>query len=426
MTATNKMLTVVDLPTEAAPNFFRTTQVETMPNSDVQVLFVGLVSGEGGASAIMRKMASRMSELGVSVKIVVPASDTAEVYAEQCRQRGVRVELTELLVPWAEAGRSLISLREQWAALRFLYKNRAPIVHFHLGGTSALSHYLLRAMSILRFPKVFVTPNNNVDDPIPGSPWARFWAANAPQRIGKIICVSEGGRQRQLRYGIAPEQTILINNGIELEHYSNGDPSAIRRSLGIDGHARLVVVTGRINQGKRPLDALAAFQLISGKFPDAHLVFVGKGSLTEETKEAARDAGLGGRVHFPGYVSNVTDWLAAATVWLLPTESEGFSLAVLEAMAARCAVVTTDCPGNDEILVDGENGLLTQIGDVGGIAEALERLLTDDALCTRLGNAAYVTAQKFHLETMVRENLNSYAEVEPELFTVAELLNAGN
>ena len=65
-----------------------------------------------------------------------------------------------------------------------------------------------------------------------------------------------------------------------------------------------------------------------------------------------------------GYQTNVADWLAAATVWLLPTERENFSVAVLEALAAGCAVLSTTCPGNDEVLTDRENRGLFPVGDI--------------------------------------------------------------
>lgn len=66
-----------------------------------------------------------------------------------------------------------------------------------------------------------------------------------------------------------------------------------------------------------------------------------------------------------GYRTDVQDWLAAATVWLLRTLRENFSLAVLEARSAGCAVLTTDAPGNDEIVVvDDVNALTFAVGDV--------------------------------------------------------------
>ncbi len=144
--------------------------------------------------------------------------------------------------------------------------------------------------------------------------------------------------------------------------------------------------------------------------PDAHFVFVGGGTLEAAVRERAAASGLGPRLHFAGHQTNVPDWLAAATVWFLPTEAENFSLAVLEALAAGCPILSTLCRGNDEVLLPEENALTTDVGDVAGMAAALERLLADPALRTRLGAAARQTAQGFTRERMVDKHLACYNE----------------
>src|SRR5262249_40366975 len=116
------------------------------------------------------------------------------------------------------------------------------------------------------------------------------------------------------------------------------------------------------------------------------------------------------RVHFAGYRPDVPDWLAAATVWLLPTEAENFSLSVLEALAAGCPILSTLCPGNDEVLVAGENALIHPIADVEGLAIGLRRLITDDGLRSRLSGNARRTAQRFTIERMVERYASCYAE----------------
>ena len=75
------------------------------------------------------------------------------------------------------------------------------------------------------------------------------------------------------------------------------------------------------------------------------------------TAGGSRPSRRADRVRLVGYQTNVPDWLAAATVWILPTERENFSVAALEAMAAGCAVASTICPGNAEVLLDGVNSL---------------------------------------------------------------------
>jgi len=140
---------------------------------------------------------------------------------------------------------------------------------------------------------------------------------------------------------------------------------------------------------------------VAAEFPALHLVYVGQGEQEAAVRQVAAEAGLTERVHLLGFRSDVPNWLAAATVWILPTETENFSLAVLEALAAGCPILSTDCPGNDEALHDGDNSLLTAVGDTETQTEALRRLLSLSGLRERLSAAARRNAEKYRLERMV-------------------------
>jgi glycosyltransferase involved in cell wall biosynthesis len=367
------------------------------------VLFVGFVGGTGGASTLMLELAARIASRGIKVKIIVPEYDTTVPYSERGRQRGIVIERS----PWL-VDRSL-ELRNLIDAMRFIRGCRAPVVHFHLGNTNIIQSHFLAAMDLLRLPPVYVTPHTNTDDPSPDDPRARRWAAAASRRLKKVICVSERSRRRQISYGLPPEKVELIHNGVDVAAFGAGKPWQARERLGLAADVPVILVSSRIEREKRPLDAVRAFSLIAPDFPEAHLVFIGHGSLEGEARTAVREAGLSDRVHFPGFQTNVADWLAAAKVWLLPTESEGFSVAMLEAMAAGCPVVSTVCPGNDEMLSNGVNALLAPVGNVEEIAGALRRLLSDEGLRARLSTSARSTAHQYSLDNTVEGHLACYA-----------------
>ena len=98
--------------------------------------------------------------------------------------------------------------------------------------------------------------------------------------------------------------------------------------------------------------------------------------------------GLQGHVVLAGQRSNVSALLGAFDVFALPSQTEGLSIALLEACATGLAVVATRVGGNPEIVVDGQTGLLIPPDDNGALSEALARMLADTALRRRLGNAA--------------------------------------
>lgn len=375
---------------------------------DVDVLLPGVVGGTGGASRLMLELATRLTARGLRVKVVVPELDTARIFAEQCRAQGIAAECTPWLLPRQER---LAGLAD---AVRFLRRYRAPVVHYHLSD-NVPSHLVLRAMDMLRPSRAFVTLHSPSEIPLPGTPMARRWAAAAPRHFNRVICVSERARRLQVAYGLPNTLVQRIANGVDLAQIAVGDAARARRVLGVDADVPIVTVIARVAPQKRPLDAVASFAAIAAEFPDAQLVFIGSGPLETAVRKAAADAGLGPRVRLLGQRTDIADWLAASTVWLLPTETEGFSVAVIEALAAGCAIVSTDCPGNDEVLENGCNAVVVPVGDVVAISAALRRLLSDAALRSHLGEAARRTAEMYSLDGMVDAHVACYASYQPAL-----------
>jgi len=372
--------------------------------SGTDVLFVGFVGGTGGISVLMLELAEHLASCGVRVKILVPAWETTLIYAERCRQRGIEVERTPLLLQQSSR------IGQIAAAIRLVRRYRAPIVHYHVN-EDTLHHSFLYAMELLHAPAAYITVHGTYDHSLPDDS-ARRWAAKVPRIFSKVICISRRGLRRQLDYGVPLRNLKLIYNGIDVERFGSGDGGPVRRQLGVAAADRLILFSSRLEAQKRPLDAVRAFRKIANEFPDVRLVFVGDGSLATETKAEVEKLALGRRVHFVGQQFNVADWLSAATVWLLPTETEGFSLAVIEAMAAGCPIVSTVCPGNDEVLVDGENSLLTAVGDVDAQAACLRRLLSNAELRDKLGANARSTAKHYSLDRMLEEHIVCYAGTE--------------
>ena len=370
----------------------------------VDILYIGFLLGHGGDAIQMEDLAVSMARGGRRVKVIVPALETSADFAERCRHRGVRVERSPLLRADAQAAH-----QNPFDMLRLFSRNRAPIVHLHTGDV-CLPRFATLAMDLLRLPPAFVTVHSPYDTLGPGDARARYWAAVVSRRFHKVFCPSDHSRATQIRYGLAQERVQTIHNSVDLDRYGHGDPTSVRSRLGLAPDAPLIVFTSRMDAQKRPLDALAAFARIASDFPAAHLVFVGTGALTEEATKAAARARLTGRVHFVGHQPNIPDWLAAATVWLLPTEAENFSLAVLEALAAGCPIISTQCPGNDEVLIDNENALTTSVGDIRAQADALRRLLHNEDLRTRLSRAARMTSRSYSQENMVRQYWKCYTE----------------
>lgn len=132
-------------------------------------------------------------------------------------------------------------------------------------------------------------------------------------------------------------------------------------------------------------------------------MFIGRGELEVSLKEHVQKLGVEKKVLFLGLRQDVPRLLSLMDVFVLPSLSEGLSLAILEAMTAGKPVVTTQVGGNPELVLHLETGVLVPPEDSWALAEALERVLGDTGLAQRMGRAGRSRAgQYFGLHTMVK------------------------
>ena len=372
----------------------------------MDILYIGFCAGHGGDAVQMLELAAGMVARGKRVRIVVPANRTTVDFAERGSERGVPVERSPLLCNLSNATafpQNLLDL------IRLFRSHRAGLIHFHTADV-CLQRRIPLVMGLLRLPRAFVTIQSPYDNLQPGDARANAWANAVRSHFHRVICPSGHSLQTQIRFGVPPDRVLHIPNGVDVERYHGGDGMRIRHELGLDAHVPLAVFTSRLEAQKRPMDALEGFARLKPEVPAAHLAFVGAGSLEGELRRYVATEGLADCVHFAGHRADVPDWLAAATVWLLPTETENFSLSVLEALAAGCPILSTLCPGNDEVLVVGENALIHPIGDVEALVDGLRRLISDDGMRSRLSRNARKTAEGFTMERTVERYASCYEE----------------
>ena len=164
-----------------------------------------------------------------------------------------------------------------------------------------------------------------------------------------------------------------------------------------------LVAVGRLSAQKNHKLLIDAFARIADKFPKYTLEIYGEGELEQTLKAQCRALGLEKRVLFMGNVVNLHERIADADVFVLSSDYEGLSNALMEAMMMGLPCVSTDCAGADEIICDGENGLLVPVGDEAAMAEALDRILGDTALRERLGACAASSSERFRRENILKQ-----------------------
>ena len=169
-----------------------------------------------------------------------------------------------------------------------------------------------------------------------------------------------------------------------------------------DGPRRTVIAVGRLIPAKGLDLLLRAFARIAPGFDDWDVVLLGEGPERAALEALTRELGLSDRVRFPGRVVDVESWLSAADIFVSVCRSEGFNCATVEAMAQGLPVLASETPGGTrEIVRDGVNGLVVPSENVGRLAEAMSRLMADEALRHRLGACATAVGDHFRPATVV-------------------------
>jgi len=170
-----------------------------------------------------------------------------------------------------------------------------------------------------------------------------------------------------------------------------GETAAWREQHRIPLQACVTVYVGRLSSEKGLPGLVRGFAQAARRSPDAILVLVGDGAQRGELEALAGQLGLGpDQIRFIGRV-NITEvpyWLRSSDIFALTSPSEGFSCALLEAMAAGLASLVSDIPANRQLIDPGIHGLTVPFGDESSIGEALLRLSADPEARQRMGEAA--------------------------------------
>ena len=354
-----------------------------------RIVSMGFVEGHGGDALQMLTLAHGMQHLGAAVELLVPEGGENDSFVQRAEALGVTAIQTPLLGLTGPGRRQ--RLRDLRRALREV---DADILHVHTGD-SCPPRRMLVAILLTRRPPVVVTIHSPYPFFEPTSMRARFWRFTAHRRVSAVVAPSQQGLDFQNACGIGSPLALHIPNAIDIDAFSSGDAAVALAALGVGDDVPIVLFSSRLDPQKRPTDAVRAFARVAYDRPDAILVMVGSGSEEESVAACARELGLSDRVKMVGYQFNIADWLAASTVWLFPTEREHISLALLEAMAAGCAIVATNCPGNDEILVDGQNSRVFAVGDTEAAGRALDQLLSDGRRRQELADGARTAASSY-------------------------------
>lgn len=286
------------------------------------------------------------------------------------------------------------------------------LVHAHYAIPHATSAWIAREMLAGERDLPVVTTLHGTDITLVGGhPSFHAITRFSILRSDRVTAVSSFLRDETVRTFDVPREGIdVIPNFIDTTLYRRDKLPCHRSVLAPDGEA-IVMHVSNFRPVKRTLEVVEIFARIRSKVP-ARLVLVGDGPERPLALERARELGLADQVLFLGKHASVDELLSCADLFLLPSQSESFGLAALEAMACGAPVVATAVGGLPEVVDHGRTGFLLPPGDVEGMADASVSLLLDPAAWKAASEAGRAVAQeRFSAERVVPVYERLYEEV---------------
>jgi glycosyltransferase involved in cell wall biosynthesis len=226
----------------------------------------------------------------------------------------------------------------------------------------------------------------------------------------RVFAVSEEVRQHCVAVDrIKPSLVETIYNGIDVAEWVKASTPAKVPGTSV------VATVGNIRRVKGHDVFIKAAASVVAQFPQVSFNIAGdvlEPDYFEELQTLIRDLNLSDHFHFVGGVANLREYLSTADIFVLPSRSEGFSNAIVEAMAASLPVVATNVGGNAEAVTDGVSGFVVPSEDPGALATAIIRLLSDPSKAQEMGTAGKTLAsEKFTTDAMMHQITLAYTSL---------------
>jgi N-acetyl-alpha-D-glucosaminyl L-malate synthase BshA len=249
-------------------------------------------------------------------------------------------------------------------------------------------------------PLRFITTLHGTDITLVGQE-SSFYAITkfSIEQSNEVTAVSAYLRDETYRaFGCVSCDVRVIPNFVNLQEYHPG-PGAAPGLLAPEGH-KIVTHVSNFREVKRVKDVVRVFARIRRALP-ATLIMIGDGPERVDAEAEARDLGVASDVRFLGRIDSVASLLQSSDLFVLPSQSESFGLAALEAMACGSPVVASRAGGLPEVVEDGVNGILEPPGSVEAMARRAIELLRDPERHAAWRAAAVAKAQEFSADRIV-------------------------
>jgi len=321
-------------------------------------------------------------------------------------------------VPIARKVAPLSNVQSLWRLYRLMRRERFDIVHVHTPVAAALGRI---AAKLARVPMVVYTAHGFYFHELM-SRWKRRLIISIERALGQrctdlLLTQSAEDADTAVREKIvAKERVVWIGNGVDPQKFVRPPSETLRTKLGFTSENRVIGFIGRLVREKGVVELFEAMTRVATQFPKARLLVVGDTLKSDrDTHAIARlnriitSERLDDVVKFTGFRDDTPDLLAIMDVFVLPSHREGMPRAILEAMAAGRPVIATNIRGCREEVIHDVTGLLVDVGDSEALAEAVIKVLSDEGLALRMGQAGRKRVEEeFDEEIVLQRQLDVY------------------
>jgi L-malate glycosyltransferase len=224
-----------------------------------------------------------------------------------------------------------------------------------------------------------------------------------------VTAVSESLKKDTYQNFKIAKEIEVIYNFIDLKRFSKKAKDHFRKAIAPFGE-KLIVHTSNFRKVKRIEDVVYAFDKIIKDVP-AKLLLIGDGPERVAIEKLSRDLGNCEHVRFLGKQEAIEEILSVCDLFVMPSESESFGLAALEAMACQVPVISSDAGGMPELNIHGETGFLSKVGDVDEMAKNSIMLLQNPEMLARFRKNALAQAKRFDIHVILPQYENYYQKV---------------
>jgi glycosyltransferase involved in cell wall biosynthesis len=293
------------------------------------------------------------------------------------------------------------------------------IVHVHTPVAAFVTRYALRRRNR---PRVIYTAHGFHFHPY-GGPLQNAIYKTLERMAGRwtdhLVTINRTDEEAAISSRIVPPARVqyIPGIGIDTEQYSPGrvveaQIARVRAEIGIPAGQAMLLMAAEFNPGKRHADVLQAAAGIGRQ--DFHIAFAGHGRTYEEIRALALKLGIASRVHFLGMRRDVPMLIRASAAMLLPSEREGLSRSVMEALSLETPVIGTKIRGIHDLVGD-DAGLLVAPGDIAGLSNAISWLLDHPAEARHMGRIGRARMKQFDVRRVIDAHENLYARALEEL-----------